>query len=848
MQEYDAILGIYSKEGVLTEKLKSKFQDKYLDVLVFDNLKNIDLSKFSYLIINLLERDSSNFDDVRSIISGIECKIIILYPLYVKPERKYNSDSNIKNLLEINANLGVILVPEMLGSGVKYVFDNVSHGLIMQSLISERIKIDNSGQLVNLISLNKLVDKIVREFFSFGISGQILALVGHRIGKKNFLTNYLGVNENDIISHKSASSFVEVSHTISIKIDFSLKLAVNATKNTFLDKIKEENTELIKETSSPNNRRIKKVRFKNLFRNVIKVFVVLFLVFITPLIMILLSVLFLFLSTRFITSNMSLSEKFISYSSKTILISRASSWGIPIYYNYSNILYKISFLLTETLELSKVSSEFASKTTGNDPYDISLYSDSISAVLDRIHTDIGFLQIDINELDGFVGVIVKQKLALFKIDIGNYKSKIFELKNFSSRLGTLLGVDKPMKYLVLFQNNMELRPTGGFIGSFALISFDKGRMTEIVVNDVYSADGQLKGHVDPPEPIRIHLGEGGWFMRDANWDPNFPDSATKIEWFLDKEINQKVDGVIAIDLSFVKSLLKISGPLNLSDYGKTITADNLYVNIQEEVESNFFPGSIKKASFITALAKQLITEVETLPKDKYFALLKEIYVALEERHFQFFFHDTNAQESIINLGYAGNIDTNTECGLRCFNDTYSVIDANLGVNKSNIFIQRSHDINLYISKQIIKHELLITYTNTANIAVGNSGLYKSYTRLLLPINADVSGVRLYDSSGSYEDLKYDIENVKDRREIGFLINILPSSSKRVQIVWNIKNDSLIKGGEYRFLVRKQAGTDKDNLNLKIETTDLSLTGRAPSGYTTNLSRDFKIKLFFKPND
>ena len=68
---------------------------------------------------------------------------------------------------------------------------------------------------------------------------------------------------------------------------------------------------------------------------------------------------------------------------------------------------------------------------------------------------------------------------------------------------------------------MELRPTGGFIGSYAIMTFDKGRLAEIVVNDVYTADGQLKGHVDPPEPIRKYLGEGGWFLRDSNWDPDF---------------------------------------------------------------------------------------------------------------------------------------------------------------------------------------------------------------------------------------------------------------------------------------------------------------------------------------
>lgn len=199
----------------------------------------------------------------------------------------------------------------------------------------------------------------------------------------------------------------------------------------------------------------------------------------------------------------------------------------------------------------------------------------------------------------------------------------------------MLGMNAPKKYLILFQNNMELRPTGGFIGSFALITFEKGRMNQIVVNDVYSADGQLKGHVDPPEPIRRYLGEANWYLRDSNWDPNFKSSAIKAEWFLDKELNQKVDGVISIDLYLIQELLKITGPIYLSDFNKTIDSSNLYLTTQSEVEDNFFPGSTKKASFLTALSRSLITEIENLDSKSYQLFSKPYIKALKLSIFKF---------------------------------------------------------------------------------------------------------------------------------------------------------------------------------------------------------------------
>lgn len=838
MQDYDGKLGIYSKVSILTQRLETKFKDKYLEVFVFENSEKVDLSKLSYLIINLIDNKNS-IEKIKSLITDLECKILVLFPLFVKAEEKYVFDTYIKDLLEINNNLGIILVPEILGDGVKYMPDQLSHDLIMQSLLSERIKIKNIEFLINAISLSKLVEIVVKETFSFGISGQVLALSGLKTNMRDFLIEYLQIDKSNIIFTKEKINYIELSYSTSLKVDFLSKLAVSATKNTFLNGIKE------KEVNVVEKKPVKKKINEKYLNRILKLILSALILFSVPFFTLFVSIFFLYISLRFVSSNPAKSEKFISYSLKAVSSTRNISFGIPVYYNYSNIIYKSAFLFREVLELSKVGKEFGTKIMGDDTYDLSLYTDNISAILDRIHTDFGFLQSDINELNDLGGRKLKEYLTNAKIDISEHKNKVYATKLFSSRLSILLGMDKPMKYLILFQNNMELRPTGGFIGSFATMTFDKGRMSEIVVSDVYSADGQLKGHIDPPEPIRAYLGEGGWYMRDANWDPSFPDSAVKIEWFLNKEVGTEVDGVIAIDLSFVKSLLKITGPINLIDYNKTIDMDNLFTMTQEEVESDFFPGSIKKASFMTSLSKQLILELQLLRNDKYFILFKEIYKALEERHLQIYLHDFNAQESIKNLGYSGSVDMETNCGLRCFSDKYSLIDANLGVNKSNLYIKRSQEINLEVSKQKISHELLVTYENLAKEAVGNSGVYKSYTRLVLPVNAIVSGVRLYDITGNYEDLKYDVYEVDGRYEIGFLINILPNTSKRIQVVWDIKDNSLSNGGEFRLLVRKQAGTENDKLKVNIEDTDLSLTGRVPSVYTTDLTRDYKVKLFFK---
>ncbi|MEK7169029.1 MAG: DUF4012 domain-containing protein [Patescibacteria group bacterium] len=837
MKDFDGLVGIYSNNNFISNKLKEKFEQKYLEVKIFNDFNKIDLSRLNYLILNLIDL-KDQLIKIENLIKNIECKILILFPLTVKKSEKFVIDSELKNLININQNIGVLLVPDILGTDVFYNPLNISHDLIMQSVLGDRIKIKSDSYLINTISVGKLIDRIVKDTFSFGISGETISIHGPRKSKKTFITKYLKIDESNIIYTKEESETIELYYTSTVYIDFSLQLAVRNTKNSFL----KSTSLMIEESLVPKKVKTVKRKANRLWKLLL---VVVFFAFV-PIYLILISSVLLFISYKTVFSNYNLSNQLVTKSMQIANLGRNLSLGNNFIYDTANIVSEVSSLGSEGLVFINSGTEFITKVMGDNLYDLTSESNNISASLDKIHTDISFLQSDIGELNGIFGKYLRSKLLRKRIDIGEYKEKIYEFKNLFSRTSILLGSEKPKKYLILFQNNMELRPTGGFIGSFGLITFDKGRMSEIVVNDVYMADGQLKGHVEPPEPIRKHLGEGGWSLRDSNWDPNFPISAVKAEWFLEKEISEVVDGVIAVDLNLIKKLLLVTEPINLSDFNLTINSDNIYSIIQSEVEEEFFPGSIKKATILTALSKSLIHQIETLDKNKYPQLFKELYESLDRRYVQIYLHDQNAQQAIEKIGYSGKIDLNTDCGIRCFSDGYSLIDANLGVNKSNLFIKRSHELNLFVSKSSYKHELLVNYENTANPAIGTLGLYKNYVRILLPTNAKIGGVRLYDQLGGFSDLEYDLVDTDGRREVGFLIEVLPGAQKKLQIVWNVDDSKMEMGGQYDLKIIKQAGTEADKLMVNVQSTDLSLTGRSTSSYNTDLARDFRARLFFTP--
>ncbi len=221
--------------------------------------------------------------------------------------------------------------------------------------------------------------------------------------------------------------------------------------------------------------------------------------------------------------------------------------------------------------------------------------------LDQAYSELSFVESELQsgqQLELDLSASLTQKLQSLTTDLPIYRQKINQARSVLPLVPSFIAQDSKKTYLLLFQNSAELRPTGGFIGSYGLLTFEKGKLLDFNVEDIYSADGQLKGYVEPPAPIKEFLGQNTWYFRDSNWDPDFPISAQRAEWFLKKTTNRSVDGVIAVNLPAVKELLKATGTINLTDYNEEVTADNLFERAEYHSEIDFFPGSTQKKRFL----------------------------------------------------------------------------------------------------------------------------------------------------------------------------------------------------------------------------------------------------------
>ncbi|MFZ5982031.1 MAG: DUF4012 domain-containing protein, partial [Patescibacteria group bacterium] len=187
----------------------------------------------------------------------------------------------------------------------------------------------------------------------------------------------------------------------------------------------------------------------------------------------------------------------------------------------------------------------------------------ISGLLEALEGDLENVDVDDLPEDK------REKFVLLKNELPEARKMMAGFLNDSQILYDILGGNGPRKYLFLFQNNNEMRPTGGFIGTYALLDIFDGRIKRLKVDGIFNPDGQLREKVVPPAPIQKI--SAAWSLHDSNWWPDFPTSAEKASWFWEKTGGPTVDGVIAMTPEVIKKLLEITGPIELPEYGKWIS-------------------------------------------------------------------------------------------------------------------------------------------------------------------------------------------------------------------------------------------------------------------------------------
>jgi hypothetical protein len=239
--------------------------------------------------------------------------------------------------------------------------------------------------------------------------------------------------------------------------------------------------------------------------------------------------------------------------------------------------------------------------------------------------------------------------------VSSVKSTMREAAPFIKRARVLLQLESYLfssdhKILVVSQDGAELRPTGGFAGSFGIIDVGPTGVRLETYQDVYTLPDPTTRVPPPPGATMTR----NFSFRDANWWIDFPTSARAMLGFWDMDRQPTVAGIIAIDTVAMRDLLGAVGPVPVSSFRETFTSDNLLQRLLYLVEVKEGGKSTRKG-VIAALAAEL--EARLLGASP--ALMQKSAMALgdaaDAKHIQMYFTDSRAQSAADALAWSGRV-------------------------------------------------------------------------------------------------------------------------------------------------------------------------------------------------
>ncbi len=454
----------------------------------------------------------------------------------------------------------------------------------------------------------------------------------------------------------------------------------------------------------------------------------------------------------------------------------------------------------------------------------------------------------------------QQTIAELKSSVPAAKKSAEEFLAFSETLRTMLGDEMDMRYLLAFQNNTELRATGGFIGSFAQLDFSQGKIKKLHIPEggTYDVQGQLQSFVEAPEPLTLI--NPRWEFHDANWFPDFPLSARKMLDFYEESGGPSVDGLIAINASILPEILAITGPIDLPKYDRVITSENVLFETQKIVEfeyteyENENDERIEEApkAFIGELAPLLLERIGELEMNELLQVADLFAGQLNQSEIQLYFANNDLQKTIDHLGWSGK-------QLHSTGDYLQIINSNIGGGKTDGIIDQTVHMQvelqqdgsivntLHITKthRGIKSALFEGQNNVDYMRVyvpeGSELLYADgfeipdeslFEQSAIPLNTDEDLAFITSDASEHEESQTDIWHENGKTVFGNWVQTKPGETQIVTISYELpfkidaeKPDTFAQKikdqiglrtlDNYSLLIQKQSGVEHRETSVQF---------------------------------
>jgi len=443
----------------------------------------------------------------------------------------------------------------------------------------------------------------------------------------------------------------------------------------------------------------------------------------------------------------------------------------------------------------------------------------------------------------------------------------------------LLGADGPRTYLVMIQNEDELRATGGFLSAVAVVTVSGGEILRFKAEDSYAIDDLTKPYLYAPDPLRRYMAAHIGLLRDANWSPDFPTSAREVEALYIYTRAGPIDGVIAIDQMAVRLLLEAIGPISSTNSTDVVTADNLITYMRAAYSPP--PGQAmtsewwgQRKNFIGELSGSIMTKVKTSSAASLLTLGRATIRALDTRHISIQLDDPTITKVLTRRGWDGAVRGTS-------GDYLFVVNSNIGFNKVNAAVKTSLDYRVNLSNPSSPTaSLRITHQNPSTDKQAQcrhapdygSGQYADliarcywdYLRLYVPKDARLINATPHEVPAEWMLLKQSVpaqvdtlEQINGAQGYGTLLVVPNGQTVETTFDFALPASALTSDGKtftYHLYVQKQAGTNSTPFNLTIELPNGAEVLNAPLSWKVDgntlqaaisLDEDTAFKLTFQ---
>ena len=355
----------------------------------------------------------------------------------------------------------------------------------------------------------------------------------------------------------------------------------------------------------------------------------------------------------------------------------------------------------------------------------------------------------------------------------------------------LAGTDSPRKYLIAFQNSAEARGTGGILGAYAVMEFNKGKTTF----SAFGSNVELKQLPDipikmPDEFVRLYNDDPG-IWQNSNISPHFPYGAQIWLALWKKQFKDNLDGVITFDPISLSYLLEAIGPVQVN--GDVIDSQNVVKITLSDLYRIYETDNNARKIFLVKIIQAVSQKIE---QKKFISsqLISQIIYPINQHRILIYSANPKEQKIIEKSQIAGAISSKID-------NEYRLVIQNTSGNKMDYYLKRKVKLETISCGSKRRTKVTFTLTNTATPQMNLPAYVAGRLDLNKPNGvANSYGTRaiFIPPKGSHLIAAQDLET---GRKFGFPVKERGRSGVGVQI-------DLPAGGTHSYSLTFQGGSGK----------------------------------------